>query len=104
MADRRFCCPCCGFLGLESPAYANLNTNQLIRGIAPPYSNHFGMPSYDICKCCGFEFGNDDDPGTAPPSSFEEYLADWELNGCVWFDGRARPSNWSLSEQLELFR
>lgn len=27
---------------------------------------------------CNFEFGNDDNPGTAAPQSFEDYRREWE--------------------------
>ena len=30
---------------------------------------------------CAFEFGNDDNPGTADPMSFAEYRAEWEIPG-----------------------
>jgi hypothetical protein len=67
---------------------------------APPYGQHYGTPSYEVCSCCGFEFGNDDDPGTAPSSTFEQYRQDWIRRGNPWFDERPRPANWSLEEQL----
>jgi hypothetical protein len=100
MSDQSFLCPCCGFRGLKSPPYQNLTGDKLIRGVTPPYYTHFGMPSYEVCNCCGFEFGNDDDPGTAEPDSFESYLKEWELNGCMWFKSDLKPDNWSLSSQL----
>lgn len=58
------------------------------------------MPSYEVCSCCGFEFGNDDDPGTASPVTFEQYLAEWISDGTHWLDATKRPTNWSLEEQL----
>jgi hypothetical protein len=39
-----------------------------------------------VCPRCGFEFGNDDNPGTAEPLSFESYRAEWERNGRPVFD------------------
>ena len=47
---------------------------------------HLGRPSYEVCPRCGFEFGNDDNPGTAPPASFEQYRREWEAEGRPWFD------------------
>jgi hypothetical protein len=62
--------------------------------LIPPYAEQLGAPSYEVCPSCGFEFGNDDNPGTAPPSSFEEYRAAWETAGCPLFaDGRFLPSD-----------
>jgi hypothetical protein len=72
----------------------------MVRGLNPPYRLQFGMPSYDVCACCGFEFGNDDDPGTAAPISFDEYFDEWLSQGCKWFDERMKPLNWSLAEQM----
>jgi hypothetical protein len=63
---------------------------------------YWGMPSYEVCACCGYEFGNDDDPGTAAGIAFEEYLAEWTREGCQWFDKGERPANWSLQAQLDL--
>ncbi|ONI74417.1 hypothetical protein BWI15_14000 [Kribbella sp. ALI-6-A] len=54
--------------------------------IRPPYRDYLGQPSYEVCPRCGFEFGNDDDPGTAPPVSFYQYRAEWEAKGRPWFD------------------
>lgn len=93
-------CPCCGFNGLDEPAYAKAVQPSLVRGLSPPYEKHFGRPSYDVCSCCGFEYGNDDNPGTAPPVSFESYLAEWVEDGSRWFDEEQRPESWTLESQL----
>jgi len=69
-----FTCPCCGYKGLNEPAYENLLVLPVPADLCPPYSNHYGMPSYEVCDCCGFEFGNDDEPGTSEPVSFQAYL------------------------------
>ena len=39
-----YICPVCGFDGLDEPAY-----------------NEFNDPSFEICSCCRFQFGDDDD-------------------------------------------
>jgi len=57
--------------------------------LTPPYEELLGKPSYEVCPRCGFEFGNDDNPGTAAPMSFEQYREEWVAGGCQWFDGRA---------------
>jgi hypothetical protein len=59
------------------------------------------MPSYDVCACCGFEFGFDDNPGTAEPQSFEAYRLGWRDDGCRWFDATKRPEGWSPVEQAK---
>lgn len=62
-------------------AYSGHCGARLIRGLAAPYAIHFGMPSYEVCPCCGFEFGFDDEPGSGQPVTFEEYLAAWISGG-----------------------
>jgi hypothetical protein len=96
----QYYCPCCGFLGLKAPAYVDLGSPPWRFPGPPPYEQWFGMPSYEVCPCCGFEFGNDDNPGTAQPSSFEEYRASWMAEGCPWFDSTRRPKEWAPTEQL----
>jgi hypothetical protein len=68
--------------------------------VRPPYGVHFGDASYEVCDCCGFEFGNDDEPGTGEPTSFKDYLADWISDGMNWFEPRSKPLLWSLDDQL----
>jgi hypothetical protein len=88
-------CPCCGFSGLKGKAYESIPAGVVVRGGTPPYSVYFGMPSYEVCPCCGYEFGFDDEPGTADPQSFEQYLFE-----CRWLDERRRPVDWSIANQL----
>lgn len=49
--------------------------------VDPPYEDVWGKPSYEVCRGCGFEFGNDDNPGTATPTSFADYRAAWTAAG-----------------------
>jgi hypothetical protein len=97
----RHYCPACGYSGLKGPPYSNFGNRTIVRGLAPPYSEHFGMPSYEVCPCCGFEFGNDDDPGGgAVSTSFEQYLDEWIREGCIWLDPSVKPPGWTLEAQL----
>jgi hypothetical protein len=93
-------CPCCGYAGLAAPAYAKLGPPPWNHPGPPPYEQWYGLPSYEVCACCGFEFGNDDNPGTAAPSSFEKYQREWIDKGCPWFRERNRPAGWQLADQL----
>jgi hypothetical protein len=93
-------CPCCGYPGLEMPAYRHLGPPPWLHPGAPPYEQWYGDPSYNVCPCCGFEFGNDDNPGTAEPSSFEQFRREWIALGCPWFEPSQRPEGWRSSEQL----
>jgi hypothetical protein len=45
--------------------------------VSPQYEDFLDAASYDVCPNCGFEFGNDENPGTAAPQSFESYRAEW---------------------------
>lgn len=97
----KFRCPVCGFIGLESRPYENMPEKIDRNGAAPPYCLLWGQPSYEVCDCCGFEFGFDDEPGgSAQPVSFAEYLTVWIHDGCLWFTPEKRPTNWSLTDQL----
>ncbi len=57
------------------------------------------IPIQFVCPCCGFEFGNDDDPGTAKGSAFEEYRDEWIKRGAPWFSPHLKPENWSVTKQ-----
>jgi transcription elongation factor Elf1 len=75
-----YTCPICGYDQLTEP----------------PYDKN-GNPSYEICSCCGFEYGYDDhDQG----ESFESYRIEWINNGAIWFDQNSKPKDWSLKSQL----
>ncbi|MCX5660163.1 MAG: hypothetical protein NTW19_10635 [Planctomycetota bacterium] len=96
------CCPCCGFPGLEWPAYKNLGPPPWKSHGEPPYCQRYGDASYDVCECCGYEFGFEDNPGLGcQPISFRDYRTQWIAEGCEWFCGDRRPPYWSLREQLK---
>jgi hypothetical protein len=48
--------------------------------------------SFEICDCCGCEYGYDDYP---------KYREEWIRKGAPWFDPKERPLNWNLEEQLK---
>jgi len=81
-------CPICKYDKLEVPAYENINnfSQEELDALSPPYDDTLGKPSYEVCPKCGYEFGNDDNPGTAKPVSFSEYRSEWENEGSKWFD------------------
>ncbi len=93
-------CPCCGFFGLSVPPYERLQDPSHSRRLPPPYGEHFGFPSYEICACCGYEYGFEDDPGAGSGTSFENYLKDWIADGCQWLIPGRKPEGWNLDEQL----
>jgi hypothetical protein len=48
--------------------------------------------SYDICECCGCEYGLDDD---------EAYYSEWVTDGMKWFDESYRPAGWTIDNQFK---
>ena len=74
-----FTCPVCGFEGLDEAPYDAL-----------------GCASYDICPCCGIEFGYDD-----ASRAHEELRAAWVDRGMPWWSrSRKPPVHWDPAEQL----
>ena len=71
-------CPVCGHVVLTVRPFA-LWPPPLGLKLAPPYEEFLGRPSYEVCSRCSFEFGNDDNPGTAAGQSFAEYRREWEV-------------------------
>src|SRR5437773_1932001 len=85
----RYQCPVCHCRLLESKPYSKWPPQQGVE-LSPPYEKELGTPSYEVCPRCGFEFGNDDNPGTGTPASFEAYRDDWEARGRPWLSERAK--------------
>jgi hypothetical protein len=56
-------------------------------------------PTYEICPCCGVEFGNED----YTLNSIRIYRENWIKSGSSWFDPKEKPNNWNLHEQLQHF-
>ncbi len=79
--ESKFMCPVCGWVELKKP----------------PRSETTGG-SYEICPCCGFQFGYDDeDQGI----SDEEWRRRWIAKGMPWFARtRLPPPGWDPLEQL----
>lgn len=79
-----FYCPVCGYNGLDELPYIN----------GDPSSG-----SFEICSCCGFQFGVDDLDGGY---THETYRKKWIDDGAVWFSNfTPAPNNWSLRKQLQ---
>ena len=53
-------------------------------------------PSFDICPCCGCEFGYHD----ARPEGAEKHRRRSISEGARFFDKEFRPLGWDLREQL----
>lgn len=96
-------CPVCGFSKLTAPPYQQMPAISAdIYKLQPPYSQYWGMGSYEVCPCCGFEFGADDEGiDQNSNSSFQDYLRFWMIEEkAQWFVPELKPINWDLMEQL----
>lgn len=73
-------CPVCGYDKL----------------LEAPY-DEFGYPSYQICNCCGFEYGFDDE---SEQHTFDSYRAEWIEQGFVFSSKEFQPEIWD-KQKLE---
>lgn len=61
-----------------------------------PWGDDKESPTFDICPCCGVEWGNED----YTPESRTEYRNEWIESGAKWFEPQKKPESWNLEEQL----
>lgn len=73
----KYICPVCGFNNLDE--YPDL--------------------SYEICPCCGVEYGFDDFDFKS--LTFDTIRNKWLNEGAKWFNKKEKPKNWNLEEQLK---
>lgn len=75
-----YICPVCGFSHLKELAYDE------------------GLGSLEICPCCDYQFGYDDDDQHI---THGEWRQNWIADGMIWDKGRSDPpANWNPREQL----
>jgi len=60
-----------------------------------PWGDDGKTPTYEICPCCGVEFGNED----CTMKSIKEYRGSWIKSGCKWFDPSKRATTWPWANQ-----
>ncbi len=60
-----------------------------------PWGEDGETPTWQICPCCGTEFGYEDCNKDSVIRKRNEWLAD----GCNWFDKSKKPENWSFDTQ-----
>lgn len=77
----KYICHVCGYPNLDEP----------------PRSKDGNVPSFDICDCCGIEFGYED----TTEENVKNYRKKWIDSGGEWFCKDLRPDNWSMREQLK---
>lgn len=61
-----------------------------------PWGKDGKCPTYEICPCCGVEFGNED----YTIKSAIEYRNQWVENGYKWFNVKEKPENWNVENQM----
>lgn len=63
----------------------------------PPWGEDGETPTYEICPCCGVEFGNED----YSLESLRTYRNKWFDKHIVWFEDKEKPGNWNLYKQMQ---
>ena len=64
--------------------------------LEPPWGNDGKSPNFEICYCCGVEFGYED----RTFNSINNYRKKWLEKGSPWFYSKEKPENWNLQDQL----
>lgn len=62
-----------------------------------PWGEDGKTPNFDICDCCGVEFGYED----YTLVSLNKFRQEWLSSGGIWFEKEAMPENWDMEEQME---
>lgn len=62
----------------------------------PPHGQSGCEPSFEICNCCGVEFGYED----LTRETVVQFRSVWIANGCKWFDPELQPASWNLDRQM----
>lgn len=62
----------------------------------PPWGEDGETPTWEICPCCGTEFGYED----CTVQAAKKRRAQWLASGANWFNEALKPSDWLLERQL----
>lgn len=69
-----------------------------------PYDDR-GVPSEEICPCCGFHYGfddDDDDDDKEKEELYNRWREKWIVEGYKWFSkGRLPSEDWNPVEQMK---
>jgi len=79
-SDAEFHCRVCGLRQEESP-----------------WGEDGRTPTFEICDCCGVEFGYEG----AIVHAAKVYRHEWLQKRAPWSRPKARPATWDLEHQLE---
>lgn len=63
----------------------------------PPWGDNGQFPTYEICPCCGVEFGYED----CTAESTKDYRKKWLNQNVKWFENKLKPDDWDLEKQME---
>lgn len=61
-----------------------------------PWGEEGLKPSFEICPCCGVEFGNDD----SSAKGVRQARARWMEDGYPWTVAEEKPVDWQADTQL----
>jgi len=61
-----------------------------------PWGEDGATPIFEICPCCGVEFGYED----RTYETVKMFREKWLLAGSKWFMQKEKPLEWNLEEQL----
>ncbi len=64
--------------------------------LEPPWGEDGQSSSFDICPCCGVEFGYED----ATETALLKYRQQWIFSNGKWRESDLKPSDWDMKEQL----
>jgi len=62
-----------------------------------PWGEDGETPTYEICDCCGVEFGYED----CTVESANIYSEKWIVKGCISFSPSKKPKDWNMQEQIK---
>lgn len=54
-------------------------------------------PTFNICDCCGVEFGYED----CNLEAVQAFRKKWLQEGNKWWNPKAKPQSWLLEEQMK---
>lgn len=94
-------CLVCGYPGMDAPQFASIPMSPHPIRVDPPFQDHWGFPSYDVCPCCAYEAGNDDSFSKDDPNFAKDFLVQWYADGANWLVSGLKPENWDLIKQLK---
>lgn len=63
---------------------------------APPWGEGGRCPSFDLCPCCGVEWGYQD----ATAQGIQRFRKVWLATGGAWADSRVAPDGLGLLDRL----